>query len=59
MKRDPIKTMGSYIQEHGLVDQERLQDIQKQVEEQIQVAVEFAEKSEFPRAKDALEDIFV
>jgi pyruvate dehydrogenase E1 component alpha subunit len=59
MKRDPIKTMEGYIQEHGLADQERLRDIQKQVEEQIQAAVEFAEKSEFPQAEDALEDIFV
>ena len=59
MKRDPIKTLESYIQEQGLADQEHLREIQKQVDEQIQASVEFAESSEFPKAEAALEDIFV
>ncbi len=59
MKRDPIKTLESYIQEQGLADQEHLREIQKQVGKQIQASVEFAESSEFPKAEAALEDIFV
>jgi pyruvate dehydrogenase E1 component alpha subunit len=59
MKRDPIKTLDSYIKEQGQVEPKRLRDIQKQVDEQIQAAVDFAEKSEFPKAEEALEDIFV
>ena len=59
MKRDPIKTLESHIQEQGLADQEHLREIQKQVDEQIQASVEFAESSEFPKAEAALEDIFV
>lgn len=59
MKRDPIKTMEGIIQERSLADSQRLRDIQKQVEEQIQEAVEFAESSEFPKPEAALEDIFV
>ena len=59
MKRDPIKTLESIIQEQGLADSQRLRDVQKQVDEQIQAAVEFAEASEFPKPEAALEDIFV
>jgi pyruvate dehydrogenase E1 component alpha subunit len=59
MKRDPIKTMQSYIQEKGLAEQEQLREIQKRVDEQIQAAVDFAESSDFPKAEAALEDIFV
>ena len=59
MKRDPIKTLESIIQEQGLADSQALRDIQKQVDEQIQAAVEFAEASEFPKPEAALEDIFV
>jgi len=59
MKRDPIKTLESYIHDQGLSDPESLRDIQKQVDAQIQASVEFAESSEFPKAEAALEDIFV
>ena len=45
--------------EQGLVESQALRDIRKQVDEQIQAAVEFAEASEFPKAEAALEDIFV
>jgi TPP-dependent pyruvate/acetoin dehydrogenase alpha subunit len=59
MKRDPIKTLESTIQQRGLAEPQELRDIQKEVDEQIQAAVEFAEGSEFPKAEEALEDIFV
>lgn len=59
MKRDPIKTLESYVQAHGIAEPEQLGGIQKQVEQQILQAVEFAEASEFPRPEAALEDIFV
>ena len=59
MMRDPIKKLEGTIQEQNLADSQGLRDIQKQVDEQIKAAVEFAEASEFPKAEAALEDIFV
>jgi len=47
-QKDPIRTFPRFLEEHGLLDQATFEAIQKRVDQQVQEAVDFAERSPFP-----------
>ena len=57
-KKDPIKVYPLKLIEDGVIDEEGLKQIQKEVEKEINDAVEFAENSPRPRLESALENVY-
>lgn len=57
-KKDPILKTQHTLQELGYADETDLRKMQKSVEEEIQVAVEFAEQSPLPEGPETLEGVF-
>jgi pyruvate dehydrogenase E1 component alpha subunit len=58
-KRCPIRRLGDFMVEEGFATEEDLQNVEKDVEREMKTAIEFAEKSPFPKPEDALTDVFV
>lgn len=56
--RDPIPRFRMYLEEKKILNLEIDQEIAKRVGQEIEQAVEFAENSPFPQAKEALNDIY-
>lgn len=56
--RDPIENITSYIQEHGIAEDEELEQIDDEVKAQIQEAIDFAENSPFPPEETIYEDVY-
>ena len=57
-ENDPIKRFHEYLAEQGKKWDKDIDKIEKETEEEVQAAVDFAEKSEWPDPEDALEDLF-
>ncbi|MFP3854146.1 MAG: thiamine pyrophosphate-dependent enzyme, partial [Anaerolineales bacterium] len=57
-EKDPISRLGDSLIEGGLVEESDLNQIQQEVADEIEAAVEFAESSEMPDPEDALNDVF-
>ncbi len=58
MSRDPISRFETYLTEHNLAQHEELKEIQQQVQERIDDAVEFAEQSPEPDASELYRFVF-
>ncbi len=56
--RDPIPLYERYLDEKGLLTSEVSQRLDKQIEEEIEQAVVFAEESPWPEGPEALEDVY-
>jgi acetoin:2,6-dichlorophenolindophenol oxidoreductase subunit alpha len=54
----PIKTFREYVEQNKLAKTEDLDAIDKQVEEELRDAIEFARRSPFPVPEEALEDVY-
>ncbi len=57
-KRDPLKVLGEKLRTEGFSEDDG-KDIEQQVRGEIDRAVEFAEKSSFPGAREITENLFV
>jgi TPP-dependent pyruvate/acetoin dehydrogenase alpha subunit len=58
MARDPIKRLGTELQESGLCTATELNQLNTVVRARVEDAVRFAESSPFPAPQDALNDVF-
>ncbi|XP_020587215.1 pyruvate dehydrogenase E1 component subunit alpha-3, chloroplastic isoform X1 [Phalaenopsis equestris] len=56
--RDPIAALKNYILEHSLVPESKLKAIEKNIEELVEEAVEFADSSPAPPRSQLLENVF-
>jgi len=56
--RDPIPRFEMYLKEKNILNPEVEEEISKRVGREIEEAVEFAENSPFPQAKETLNDIY-
>ncbi len=56
--KDPIKTFASYLTTNNIVDQSKLDAIDKKIEKEIIEAVEFAENSPEPDPSELYRYIF-
>jgi pyruvate dehydrogenase E1 component alpha subunit len=57
-RKDPILKAEQNLKQLGYVDEKTLCDIRKQVEQEIEAAVEFAEHSSLPEARETLEGVY-
>lgn len=58
MAKDPILKLETELLQDSRVAQEELDQVRKDVEEQLDAAAEFADKSPHPQPNEALEDVF-
>ncbi len=54
----PIVRFRKYITENNIVKKEDLESIDREVEDELQKAIEFARKSPFPEPEEALDDVY-
>jgi pyruvate dehydrogenase E1 component alpha subunit len=57
-ERDPIKLFSSTLKEENIIDEPRLEQIDKEVREQVEEAVRFAEESPLPAPEELYTDIY-
>ncbi|HHW47164.1 MAG TPA: thiamine pyrophosphate-dependent dehydrogenase E1 component subunit alpha [Clostridiaceae bacterium] len=57
-KKDPIAVYPKRLIEEGIIDEDGINQIKKEVEEAIEKAIEFSENSPDPRPESALEDVY-
>jgi pyruvate dehydrogenase E1 component alpha subunit len=57
-KKDPIKRFSNRLLSDGVVDEDQLEEIEKEVNREIEEAVDFADKSPQPEVSIALEDVY-
>jgi pyruvate dehydrogenase E1 component alpha subunit len=57
-ERCPVKTYRAYLKENSILDEETEHMIEKDVTEEINRAVTFAEKSPFPHEDELFEDVY-
>merc|ERR1711977_453103 len=57
-KRDPIPKFREYLIKQGLATEKELKEWEKQVEDEVEEAVEFADASERPGKEQLLENVF-
>ena len=58
MARDPVAIAAGLLKEEGILSDEKLDGISKQVDEEIEAAVDFAQGSPDPLPEDTLSDVF-
>ncbi len=57
--RDPIAQFEEELKEQGILDEQKIEDIKKEVDEKIEAAVKFAQESPFPDKEDIYDDVYV
>eukprot|EP00898_Chlorokybus_atmophyticus_P006295 jgi/Chlat1/6667/Chrsp49S06155 len=57
-KRDPIPKLKNYLIENGLATEGELADIEKKIDDELEEAVEFADKSEYPPKDQLWQHVF-
>lgn len=57
-ERDPIQRLGSWLLEQGQASQNLLDQIQKEVKEEIETAVKFGLDAPYPDASEVQEDVY-
>ena len=55
---DPIIQLKSYLIEHGIIDNDGLDEIDSKVKEDVMASVEFADNSPAPDASDIYKDVY-
>jgi pyruvate dehydrogenase E1 component alpha subunit len=58
LRRDPLKQLKDRLLRTSTVTEAEVQQIEKEASSEVEVAVEFAEKSPFPAPEEALEDVY-
>ncbi len=58
MERDPIKTFRERLITEKIVNEQEIEDLEKESRKLIEEAVQFAENSPFPEPEEAFEDLF-
>jgi pyruvate dehydrogenase E1 component alpha subunit len=58
LKKDPIPRFIDFVKENDFLSDEDIAAIDKQVADELAEAIEFAEKSEFPKVEKTVEDIY-
>lgn len=58
-ERDAIALFRAYLLDNQLAAEEELHQIERNVDEAVQAAIEFAEKSPYPEADELLSDVYV
>jgi TPP-dependent pyruvate/acetoin dehydrogenase alpha subunit len=58
MKKDPIPRFRKTIAEMGILTEEEAVKIQREINEEIEEAVKFAERSPFPAPEETLDDVY-
>lgn len=58
MAKDPIKRYHAKLIDEGITDEYGLNAIRKEIQKEIELAVDFAEKSPKPRPESALDDVY-
>lgn len=58
MERDPIKTFRERLITEKIVNEQEIEDLEKESRKLIEEAVKFAENSPFPEPEEAFEDLF-
>lgn len=58
-KQDPLVRIKSYILDNEIAEEDKIEEIQDKVEQEIMDAIDFAENSEFPPEEDLYKDVFV
>lgn len=56
--RDPIPQFELYLKEKRILTPEASQELSRRIEQEIERAIDFAEKSPFPEGREALEDLY-
>ncbi|MFH5833710.1 pyruvate dehydrogenase (acetyl-transferring) E1 component subunit alpha [Halalkalibaculum sp. DA3122] len=56
---DPIERIKSYLLDNELADQDKIDEIQEDIEQRVLDAIDFAEESEFPDEEHLYKDVFV
>jgi TPP-dependent pyruvate/acetoin dehydrogenase alpha subunit len=57
-EKDPIKNTRQLLIEKGILTEEKNNKIENEINDVLEKAIEFAEKSQFPEGYEALEDVF-
>jgi pyruvate dehydrogenase E1 component alpha subunit len=57
-KKDPVKRFENYLKQRGLLDDNKVKEIDRSVSEEIEEAVQFAESSPMPSFEDALASVY-
>lgn len=57
-KTDPIERMKSYLLDEKIVKQDKIDEIQDGIEDEVLEAIDFAEESDFPEDEALYEDMF-
>jgi pyruvate dehydrogenase E1 component alpha subunit len=58
-KRDPIQLYKMKLKEEGILHDDIVKDIDREVESVVEEAVSYAEKSPFPNENEALQDLYI
>ncbi len=58
-KMDPVERVKSYLLDNDIADQDKIDEIQEDIEQQVLDAIDFAEESEFPDESHLYKDVFV
>ncbi|MFQ5903703.1 MAG: thiamine pyrophosphate-dependent dehydrogenase E1 component subunit alpha, partial [Candidatus Binatia bacterium] len=58
IRRDPVPRFERYLFEQGVLTEEKKTQIQQQIENEIEDAVDYAESSPRPDAEDVLKDVY-
>lgn len=57
-ERDPIKLYSSSLKEEGIIDDARIEEIDKQIKEEVEHAIRFADESPLPAPEELYTDVY-
>lgn len=57
-KTDPIERMKSYLLDEKIVSEDKIEEIEEKVEDEVMEAIDFADESDFPEPEALYEDMY-
>lgn len=58
MDKDPLPAYADYLTEHGILTKEELEALDKQAADEVQTAIEFADRQPIPKEESAVVDVY-
>ena len=58
LKKDPLVTFPKYLIDNSICTEDEIEAINKEIEDELDAAMEFSENSPFPEPEDALKDVY-
>lgn len=58
LKKDPISKFAAFLKESNLLTEEEMEALKKQVQEELEEAIRFAEESPDPTADSVVQDVY-